>query len=601
MLRFLLDLIRDQPLIGSKSFRTRLLSNELLSPGLLQFLLILAILVNIFGILFPVLGSNDSYFYGVVAKHIIENHDWINLSYAGHDWLDKPHFPFWLTAISYKIFGINAVAYILPGFIFYLIGARYTYLLARHLYTPEVGVVASILYLTAIHLMLSAIDVRAEAYLLGEIIPACYYWHIYNQDSSKKLVMLKGAIFTALAIMTKGVFVVLTVFGGVVSLWLYNRQWKNFTNSRFLLALAMSLLFITPELLALVLQFDLHPEKVVFGKTGVSGLRFFFWDSQFGRFFDNGPITSGHISNGIGHYFYFIHTFLWAYLPWSMVFFVALYNIYKDFRLSPDLPKVNEQKNNHIFLLGSFIPTFLLFSCTTFQLDHYTNILIPFATIISANWICNKATRFVTHPVFYIQVILSYILWLAVSIMAILVFNGTLFVLMISICVLTIALFGIFNNNRQLNKSMVYPVLAILLVFSCLMLIGGRLYLRYDAGYKISEYLVNQPKLTLVDYHVDYSSLEFHNKNPYLRVESLSDLGVMNESYYLVIHKETWNDIQKSINTGKIIGTFPWIRQEKYIPTLFSLDKRNKDTEELELVLVPEASVNKKNIKRIDE
>ena len=133
------------------------------------------------------------------------------------------------------------------------------------------------------------------------------------------------------------------------------------------------------------------------------------------------------------------------------------------------------------------------------------------------------------------------------------------------------------------------------------MLIGGRLYLRYDAGYKISEYLLNQPKLTLVDYHVDYSSLEFHNKNPYLRVENLSDLGMMHESYYLVIHKENWNDIQKSLKTGEIIGTFPWIRQEKYIPTLFSLDIRNKDTEELELVLVPEVSINKKIIKRVDE
>ncbi len=593
MLKFLLDLIRYEPLIGSKSFRTRLLSNELLSPGLLQFLLILAVLVNIFGTLFPVLGSNDSYFYGVVAKHIVENHDWINLSYADHDWLDKPHFPFWMTAISYKMFGINAFAYILPGFIFYLIGARYTYLLAKRLYTAEVGSVASILYLTAIHLMLSAIDVRAEAYLLGEIIPACYYWHIYNQDTSKKLVMLNGAVFTALAIMTKGIFVILTVFGGVVSLWLYNRQWEKFTNRNFLLALVLSLLFITPELMALVLQFDLHPEKLVFGKTDVSGLKFFFWDSQFGRFFDNGPITSGHVTNNIGHYFYFIHTFLWAFLPWSMVFIVALWNLYKDFRISNDLPKVNEQKNNHIFLLGSFIPTFVLFSCTNFQLDHYTNILIPFATIISANWICNKATRVVTHPVFYFQVILSYVLWLSVSIMAILVFNETLFVLMISICILTIALFGIFNNNRQLNKSMVYPVLAILLMFLCLMLIGGRLYPRYDAGYKISEYLANQPKLTLVDYHVDYSSLEFHNKNPYLRVEGLSDLRAIRESYYLVIHKNVWDDIQKSLTAGKIIGVFPWIRQEKYIPTLFSLDKRNKDTEELELILVPESGVEK--------
>lgn len=586
MFKFLQDLISYEPLIGSKSFRSRIMSNELLSSGLLKFLLMMTIIVNVFGMLFPVLGSNDSYFYGVVAKHIVQNHDFINLTYGGHDWLDKPHFPFWMTAISYKIFGINAFAYILPGFIFYLIGARYTYLLAKRLYTPEVAVVASILYLSALHLMLSSIDVRAEAYLLGEIIPACYYLLIFNQDNTKKFIMVKGAIFTALAIMTKGVFVIITIFSGVISLWVFNRQWKNFTNKRWLIFLVLSLLFITPELITLILQFDLHPEKIVFGKTHVSGIKFFFWDSQFGRFFDNGPIISGNRAGGISHYFYFIHTFMWAFLPWSIVFIVALWDMYKDFRLSSDLPKVSEQKNDHIYLLGSFIPTFILFSCTSFQLDHYTNIIIPFAAIICANWICNKATRVASHPVFYFQVILSYILWLAVSIMALLVFNGTLFVLMISMCVITLALFGIFNNNRQLNKSMVYPVLSILLVFSFIIFVSGRLYLRDDAGYKLAEYLSNQPKLTLVDYHVDYSSLEFHNQNPYIRVESLSDLKNIERPYYLVLHKEQWDELKDSLDGGKVLESFPWIRQEKYIPTLFSLKKRKEDTEELLLVLV---------------
>ena len=584
MFNFLHGLVRDEPLIGSKSFRARLLGNELLSSGLLQFLLIMAIIVNIFGILFPVLGSNDSYFYAVVAKHIVQNHDWINLTYGGHDWLDKPHFPFWMTAISYKIFGINAFSYILPGFLFYLIGARYTYLLAKYLYTSEVGVVASIIYLTSLHLMLSSIDVRAEAYLLGEIIPACYYLLIFNQDN-KNSSMLKAAVFTALAIMTKGVFIVITIFSGIVSLWIYNRQWKNFTNIRWLVLLGLCFLFITPELIALIYQFDLHPEKIVFGKTNVSGIKFFFWDSQFGRFFENGPITSGNSASGISHYFYFIHTFLWAFLPWSMIFIVSLWEMYKDFKLSSDLPKVNEQKNYHIYLLGSFIPTFVLFSCTSFQLDHYTNIIIPFAAIICANWICSKGTRITKHPVFYFQIVLSYILWLAVSIMALLVFNGTLFMVMISICVITIALFGIFNNNRQLNKSMVYPVLSILLVFLFLMLVSGRLYLRYDAGYKVSKYLANQPKLMVVDYHVGYSSLEFHNENPYVQVESSMDLKKIDKPYYLILNQDKWDALKSSSDTGVVVDTFPWIRQEKYIPTLFNLKKREQDTGELVLVL----------------
>src|SRR5262249_55111305 len=75
---------------------------------------------------------------------------------------------------------------------------------------------------------------------------------------------------------------------------------------------------LTPELYCLYAQFDAHPDKLVFGQTGVSGLRFFFWDSQFGRFLNTGPIR-GH-----GTPWFFLHTTLWAFWPWSGVLALAL-------------------------------------------------------------------------------------------------------------------------------------------------------------------------------------------------------------------------------------------------------------------------------------
>ena len=38
---------------------------------------------------------------------------------------------------------------------------------------------------------------------------------------------------------------------------------------------ALTGIFILPELYCLYAQFDAHPEKMVFGQTGVSGLNFF--------------------------------------------------------------------------------------------------------------------------------------------------------------------------------------------------------------------------------------------------------------------------------------------------------------------------------------
>jgi hypothetical protein len=65
---------------------------------------------------------------------------------------------------------------------------------------------------------------------------------------------------------------------------------KDNFNVKWLLVFILTFIFIIPEIYAVYNQFDLHPEKVVFGKKNVSGMKFLFWDSQFGRFFNNGPI-----------------------------------------------------------------------------------------------------------------------------------------------------------------------------------------------------------------------------------------------------------------------------------------------------------------------
>lgn len=595
MLKFIKEKLYYHTFIESKSFKNRLLSNELLSNSLLKFLLLIALLTNIFGLCFPILGSNDSNFYAVVAKEILNSGNWINLTFAHQDWLDKPHFPFWLTAVSFKIFGINTFAYILPGFIFNLLGVRYTYLLAKHFYNHQVGLVASIIYLSALHLMLSAIDVRAEAFLLGSIIPACYYWLLYQQQEQLTISLLfKGCVFSAIAIMSKGIFVLLPIFSGLICLLLFNHNLVKFIKIKLPAALILIAIFILPEIISLYMQFDLHPEKIIYGHTHVSGIKFFFWDSQFGRFFDTGPIVSGHHGYDFMRYFYFLHTFLWAFLPWSIIAVVALWSIVKDFSFSSDLPKVAENKGTHVFLIGSIFPSFILFSLTKFQLDHYTNILFPFVSIICAAWICNKATRVVTHPVFYFQIFLSYIICGIVLILALLLFNGKMLVFMMGLAIICIALFAIFNNNRGLNKAIVYSVFSICLAFILLMLIGGRLYLRYDAGYNIAQVINQQVPVSLVDYKVNYSSLEFHADDSYLRISDESQLLALSPPYYLVTNSDQWNMLESKVKTGEKVNTFSWIPQNQYISTLFSLAQRNKYMQQLVLIYVAKLKLNSK-------
>ncbi|MDB5061168.1 MAG: glycosyl transferase [Mucilaginibacter sp.] len=337
----------------------------------LYYFIGIAVLVNFSGLFIPIMGP-DGTLYASIAKTMVQRNDYIQLFAYGTDWLDKPHFPFWITAFSFKLLGFTTWAYKLPGILFMLMGAGYTYLFARKLYNKEVALWAVLILLTAQHIILSNNDVRAEPYLTGLIIAAVYhFYNAYTRNSFWQLVI--ASLFTACAIMTKGMFALVPIGGAIAGNLLITRQWKQLFNLRWLLAAVLILVFILPEIYCLYQQFDSHPEKVIFDRTGVSGIKFFFWDSQFGRFFNTGPIK-GH-----GDPTFFVHTTLWAFLPWSLLLFAAIYQFIKK--------GIKNVHNREWFCISGALLTFLLFSASKFQLPHYLNIVFPFFAIITAQYL----------------------------------------------------------------------------------------------------------------------------------------------------------------------------------------------------------------------
>lgn len=339
----------------------------------LYAVLVLAAFTNAVG-LFATILDGDSALFAAIAKTMVQRHDFVDLFANGHDWLDKPHLPFWLTAVSFEIFGFSTFAYKLPAVILVLVAAYYTYAFAKVLYDRRVAVTAAIILLTAEHIMISSSDVRAEAYLTAFVIAAVYHFHQASKLPSN-MHLVAGSLFAAAAVMTKGLFVLVPIGGAIAGGLLLGRQWAQAFHVRWLVAALLIVLFISPELICLWLQFDAHPEKVVFGTTGVSGLRFFFWDSQFGRFFNTGPIRHG--SNDPFRYF---HVVLWAFLPWSIPLYAVTYDTLR--KLIGGQPQTVER-----FSLSGGLLTFLLLSFSQFQYDHYLNIAFLFFAVMTAAYI----------------------------------------------------------------------------------------------------------------------------------------------------------------------------------------------------------------------
>lgn len=337
------------------------------------------VLLNMTG-LFPPIMEIDGALYACIAKQMAQTGDFVNLYAVGTDWLDKPHFPFWMVALSFRIFGINTFAYKFPPLLFFLGSVAYTYHFVRLVYPKVVAQVASLVLLTAFHGVLSNSDVRAEPYLMLLIIGAVHhFWRVFKGMAKSGFHLLTGSLFTGCALMTKGVFVLIPIGAGLVLHWILTGHWRELLKPRWYAAIALSFTFTLPEVYCLYQQFDLHPEKVIFGQTGVSGIRFFFWDSQFGRFFNTGPIK------GEGDKFFFVHTLLWAFIPWSVPLYVSVGKALAG--LVQQRKQFFGQPGPEYVTLGSGLATFALFSLSSFQLPHYLNIVFPFFAIQTAQFL----------------------------------------------------------------------------------------------------------------------------------------------------------------------------------------------------------------------
>lgn len=448
-------------------------------------LLIPAILVNAGGLFIPILEPDGS-LYATIAKTIAHTGDFVNLYVDGHDWLDKPHFPFWMAAISIRLLGANAFAYKFPALLFWAMGAFYTWRLALSLYGKPVAQLATLIYVSAAHLVISNNDVRAEPYLTGLIIGAVY--HFYKASRANRTGtssaegswfphIVAGSFLAGCACMTKGPFVVITIGAGFLLDWIWGREWDQFRHIRWWLAIFLTAIFTLPELICLYLQFDLHPEKIVFGHTGVSGIRFFFWDSQFGRFFNTGPIK------GSGDPFFYFHTVLWAFLPWSLLLYASI------------LRKPRRQVPGELICLGAALASFLVFSLSRFQLPHYLNILFPFFSILTASYLYGIQRRGTRKTIRILQDFINVVLPILVLLLCWFVHFSGGPVLMIVVIVLAVLPFVLFRSPA-LSSPIARSFWMSILTFAFINFILYPAILRYQAGTQAGHYLAAHPELT---------------------------------------------------------------------------------------------------------
>ena len=92
--------------------------NWTLENKLLSILFLTIILICIYGLNLPLLGLDSSQ-YAELSRQMNESGNYLEIYLDGNDYLDKPPLLFWLSSLSFSIFGVSEFAFRFPSFLFW--------------------------------------------------------------------------------------------------------------------------------------------------------------------------------------------------------------------------------------------------------------------------------------------------------------------------------------------------------------------------------------------------------------------------------------------------------------------------------------------------
>lgn len=449
-------------------------------------------IIYIIGLFVPLI-DNDSAHHAAIALQMHLTGDYASLVDWGGDYLDKPHLHFWLCALSYKIFGVTSFAYKFPSFLFTVLGTYSTYRLGKSLYNAEVGKLAALLLASSFAYIVAVTDVRMDAILTATIAFAT--WQLIEFIQYKRLLNIAGAALgLALGFATKGHLGVFVPAVAALFYILYKKDYPVFWNWKWLVLLLLFGVFISPVLYAYYLQYNLHPEKVVRGKDHINGVKFILLNQSIERF------SGGMGGDAKNDYLFFLHSFLWAFAPWSIITYIAVAGRLKNFF----------KRTDEWATTGAFMVVLVLVSLSSFKLPHYLNVIFPVASVMTAALLLQKQPdKKWIRAVFILQLIITCILLLIAGFINAWAFPVKQLWIIIGVIVFLALVFYFIKSKLYSNaqKLVLIPVAAMIFLFFLMNANFFPQLLKYQAGQHLAS--LTRGKVDPADVYIQKASYSY--------------------------------------------------------------------------------------------
>lgn len=449
----------------------------------------------------------DAAQYASISLELTMSDNWLQILDRQEDYLDKPPLLFWLSAISFNLFGVGNWQYKLPSILISLIGIFSTYKLGERLYNKKIGHLAAIIFGSCLATIMTNNDVKTDTILVASIVFSI--WMLVSAIQTNKLKFFFGAgIGIAAATLTKGpigLMMPLLAVGGHITL---KNKWSSILNWKWLISILIVAISLIPMCIGL------------YNQHGTDGLKFYFWTQSFGR------ITGESEWNNNTTPLYFIPVFLWAFIPWTLL---GLSGIISQLKAVFS----NKKAVTEFYTISGIVLVWLALSLSRFKLPHYIFVVFPLIAILTAKYIV-EIKRFIYWS--RIQLIISALLILLITILLPIIFpDGGKWVSALLVLLLPISIW-IYTNELRVNQ---------LILPSCIAAIALGLGLNLHFYPSLLKYQANaQAGKWIVENNIDPK--DFYVLN----------VGVRGLDFY-ARHTTHWtaniDEIQTSIEPGKVI------------------------------------------------
>jgi 4-amino-4-deoxy-L-arabinose transferase-like glycosyltransferase len=447
----------------------------------------------------------DASQYAEMSREMMRSGDHLHLYDRGHDYLDKPPLLFWLSSASMRVCGVNNLGYKLPSILMALLALYATYRLGKRLYDESTGRLSALVLATCQGMFLMTNDVRCDTVLMSWVVTAI--WLMSEWLARRKVTyLLAASACIALSMMTKGpIALMVPVFCFGTDLIL-KRQWKDLINPWYIVCIALIGVLLLPMSIGLYQQFDLHPEKVVNGQAGTSGLRFFYWSQSFGRITGESPWKNGADMS------FLLVNMLWSFLPWILLFLPALViNVTRLIR-----ERLRLQAGQEWVTTGGFILTYIVLGKSAYQLPHYIFVVFPLAAIMTGkllNDLISGSYPGLKRVIYPILTALSGLLLVAALVLMVASFAAPAVFVIVWVVLALLWLYLLFKKTLP-AKIVWLQVAAMLVVNLCLSSYIYPSLLRYEVGAQVGRYIsdnhIDPGQVMAYKMHDPLNALDFY-------------------------------------------------------------------------------------------